>query len=307
MGKIKTFLFLLKEKPEQISVALFPYIYKTGLYRFFTDKAYIKAAYRAYLKKKINLKNPQTFNEKLNWLKLYNRNPQYTQLVDKYNVKAYITEKIGKDYIIPTIDVWDSVEDIEFDELPNKFVLKCTHDSGSTIVCKNKENFDIETAKKKLEKKLKRNMFYWGREWPYKNVKPQVIAEEYMQDNETPNLPVYKFMCFNGVPKIIQTIQNDKQPNESIDYFDTEWNLLDIKQNYPNSKNPFEKPAQLKEMLEIATKLSQGHSFIRVDLYIINEEIKFSEFTFYSDCGFTTFVPEKWDEVLGSWIELPKQ
>lgn len=275
--------------------------------RVIPDKPYLSYVYKKRFRKSIDWKNPQTFNEKLQWLKLYDRKPEYTQMVGKYEAKKYVEERIGEEYIIPTLGVWDCFEDIDFDALPEQFVLKCTHDSGGLAICRNKATFDKEKARAKIERSLKKN-YYWGsREWPYKNVKPQILAEQYMEDNQgLDSLPVYKIMTFGGVPKIIQTIQNDKMPNESIDYFDTDWNLLDIRQNYPNSEAPFDRPETLQEMLTLATKLSQGLPFLRIDFYSVNGQVYFSEYTFYSDSGLAVFNPPEWDKTLGEWIELPK-
>lgn len=276
-----------------------------GFFRFMPDKIYLQMIYWAELGKGLNIKKPQSFNEKLNWKKLYDRNPLYTTLADKYQVKEYVANIIGEKYVIPLYGVWDRFEDIDFSSLPEKFVLKTTHDSGGVVVCKDKHSLDYKQTQKILEGHLKKNYFYWRREWPYKNIVPRIIAEEYVKDGENDHLPVYKFFCFHGVPEIIQTIQNDKQPNETIDYFDHEWNLLDLRQNFPNSQTPLSKPEKLDEMLEIASKLSEGFDFIRVDLYLINGKIKFSEFTFYSDAGINIFDPPKWDLELGDKIVLP--
>ena len=188
--------------------------------------------------------------------------------------------------------------------LPDKFVLKTTHDCGGVIVCRDKRNFDYNKMISNFSNRLTKNYFWNCREWPYKNIKPRIIAEKYMEDDKTLCLPVYKILCFNGTPEIIQTIQNDKQENEAIDYFDTDWNLLELKQNYPNSDNPLPRPAKLNEMLEVARKLSEGMRFIRIDLYSINDEIFFSEYTFYSDAGLAEFEPRYWDKVLGEKIPL---
>lgn len=269
------------------------------------DSIYLSIKFKTRMGKFPNLKNPETFNEKLQWLKLHDRKPEYSMMVDKYGVKQYITDSIGCDYVIPTIGVWERFEDIDFDKLPEQFVLKCTHDSGGLIICKDKNKLDIEAAKNKVNRSLSKNYYWHAREWPYKNVQPRILAEPFMKDGNNSFLPVYKFMCFNGEPRIIQTIQNDKQPNESIDYFDTEWNCLELKQNFPNSERPLVKPEKLDEMCELARKLAKGHAFLRVDFYVINGEIKFSEFTFYSDAGFSKFTPESWDKILGQWIDLP--
>lgn len=269
------------------------------------DRIYLSIKFKTRMGKFPNLRNPETFNEKLQWLKLHDRKPEYSAMVDKHEVKKYIADRIGEKYVIPTIGVWEQFEDIDFDKLPEQFVLKCTHDSGGLIICKDKNKLNIEAAKNKVNRSLGKNYYWHAREWPYKNVQPRILAEPFMKDGENDFLPVYKFMCFHGEPRIIQTIQNDKQPNESIDYFDTEWNLLELRQNFPNSEKPLLKPENLDEMCRLARKLSKGHAFLRVDFYVINGEIKFSEFTFYSDAGFSKFTPEFWDKTLGQWIDLP--
>jgi len=281
---------------------------KTRLADLLSDEIYLKILYRVRMGKKLNLKNPTCFNEKLQWLKLYDRKPLYTTLVDKYAVRQYIKDKIGEEYLIPLVGgPWKSFDEIDFDALPNQFVLKCTHDSGGLVICRDKSKLDRDAARKKISGCLKLNYYFGGREWPYKNVPPRIIAEQYMTDEENDNLPVYKIFCFHGEPRIIQSIQNDKQPNESIDYFDTDWNLLELRQNFPNSANPFARPDQLPAMLEVAKKLAKGMSFIRVDLYTINGKVKFSEYTFYSDSGTAKFEPDTWDLTLGQWLRLPEK
>ena len=279
-----------------------------GLLNWVPDRAYLRLMFRLNLGYWPDFENPKTFNEKLNWLKLYDRKPEYTRMVDKYEARSYIAEKIGEQYLIPLVGgPWNSVEEIDFDSLPNEFVLKTTHDSGGVVICRDKQSFDFEAAKQKLSRHQQREYYCGKREWPYKDVKPRIVAEQYMQDRDNVNLPVYKIMCFGGVPKIFQTIQNDKTPEESIDYFDADWNLLRMRQNFPNSEKPMERPETLAEMLSLAEKLSQGHSFLRTDLYNINGKTYFSEITFYSDAGFAEFQPGEWDEILGSWIELPEK
>ncbi len=259
------------------------------------------------MKKELNLENPQTFNEKLQWLKLYDRKPEYTVMVDKYAAKRYAAERIGEKYIIPTLGVWDRFEDVDFDLLPDQFVLKCTHDSGGLVVCKDKSMLNRTQAEKKISKSLKRNFYLRCREWPYKDVPPRILAEKYMQDRDFEVLNVYKIFNFDGVPKLIQVIQGDKTKNESIDYFDTAWNKLELRQNFPNSKKALPKPDTLEEMLTLARKLSAGHSFLRTDFYEVNGAVYFSEFTFYSDAGFVPYKPEEWDYKLGSWLTLPSE
>ena len=285
---------------------LFKFFDNRHLLDWMPDEKYLKMAFRAKMGYPLNLENPKTFNEKLQWLKLHDRKPLYTTLVDKYAVRQYIAEKIGEEYLIPLVGgPWNSADEIDFDSLPEQFVLKCNHNSGGVIICRDKSSFDVEGTRAKLDKLLSRNYFYRGREWPYKNVKPCIIAEEFMQDEKFDNLSVYKILCFGSEPKIFQTIKNDKTPEESIDYFDTSWNKLDLHQNFPNSAEPLEEPSNREKMLELARKLAEGFPQIRTDFYSINGQIYFSELTFYSDAGFAAFDPPEWDKILGSWIELP--
>ena len=256
--------------------------------------------------KKLNLDNPQTFNEKLQWLKLNDRKPQYTLMVDKYAVKDYVKNKIGEEYIIPTYGVWNNFDEINFEKLPDNFVLKCNHDSGSVIVCKSKKLLDIKKARKKMNRALKRNYYKAYREWPYKNIKPKIFAEKFLEDGNN-CLMVYKFLCFNGEAKIIQVIQNDKTADECINYYDTNWQLLSLKQNYPNATNDIKPPQKLQQMIKLSNKLSKGFPFLRVDWYETFGVVKFSEFTFYSDAGFAKFEPEEWDLKLGEMIKLPEK
>ena len=251
-----------------------------------------------------NLESPRTFNEKMQWLKLYDRRRDYSNLVDKYEVKSIIAQKIGNQYVIPTLGVWSNFDDINLDNLPNSFVLKCTHDSGSVYICKDKKEFDRNTIKKKFDTSLKTNYFYMGREYPYKNIKPRIIAEPYIKDDFHDSLSVYKIFNFNGKPTLIQTITNDKTRSETIDYFDTEWNRLELRQNYPNSTSIPKRPKNLPEMVTLAQKLSKGFPFIRTDFYSVGDRVYFSEFTFYSDAGFAPFEPFDWDRRLGDLIPL---
>ena len=272
--------------------------------RLFSDKFAIKTKYRLEMKKKLNLKNPQTFNEKLNWIKLYYRKPIMTTMVDKYDVKKYVSDIIGPEYVIPSIAIYDKWDDIDFDSLKAPFVLKTTHSSGVIAVVKDKESFDFETTKKKFNKSLKQNYFYSCREWPYKNVKPRIIVEQFVKDSKEDNLPVYKFFCFNGEPYLVQTIKNDKTSYETIDYFDMDWKFLELKQNFENSEVPLTKPSNFEEMKELAAKLSKGFPFVRVDLYSVDGKVYFSEFTFFSDAGYQRFYPDEWDLKLGEKIVL---
>ena len=298
----------MREETKVLLLKWFERFARRDLLAFLPDKIYLKLQYQLTFNKKLNLNNPQTFNEKMQWLKLYDRDPIYTTMVDKHRVKAYVSELIGEEHIIPSLGVWDSLDEIDFDSLPEQFVLKCTHDSGGLVICRDKSQFDRSAAREKIEKSLKKNYYRRCREWPYKDVHPRVLAEPYMQDGDSLSLPVYKFFCFNGKVKVIQVILNDKTPSESIDYFDREWNLLPLRQNYPNSDSSLPKPDLLEEMISFAETLAKNRkSFIRVDLYSINGKIYFSEYTFFSDSGLAAFSPEDWDLKLGSWISLPEK
>ncbi len=277
-----------------------------SLLRFVPDKMMIRIEYRLKMRKKLHLNPPVKFNEKLQWLKLNDHNPIYTIMADKYEVRSFITEKIGEKYLVPIYGVWESIDEIPFDTLPNEFVMKCTHDSGSVIVVRDKQKLDINKAKVFLRSRLKKNAFWYGREWPYKNIKPRIIVEKLLKDEKYDNLPVFKIFCFNGEPKIIQQLQNDKQPNETVDYYDTQWTQLRMRQRFPNSKTPMKKPAKLEEMISLARILSNKIPFVRIDFYEVDGKVVFSENTFYTDSGYSIFEPdeEHWDDKLGEWLRL---
>ena len=273
------------------------------------DDLYLKILYKSTTNKRLDLDNPKTFNEKLQWLKLNNRKKEYTIMVDKYEAKKYVAEIIGGEHIIPNIGVWDRIEDIDFNTLPDKFVLKCTHDSGGNIICKDKESLDINKAIKKMNDCLKRNYYYIGREWPYKDVKPRIIAENYMTDESKKELKDYKIFNFNGIPKLIQ-VDFDRFSNHKRNIYDVNWNLLDCDifcgctTNKETNKQE-SKPINLEEMLEYAKKLSKGIPFLRTDFYSINGKIYFSELTFFPGGGMRPYT-EKYDNILGDWIVLPE-
>ncbi len=271
------------------------------------DVIYIKWRWKAYMDYSLNLEDPKTFNEKLQWLKLHDRQPVYSKLVDKYEVKKCISDIIGEDHIIPTIGVYDRVEDINFDELPNQFVLKCTHDSGGIVICKDKSLLNREAAIKKLQHGLKKNYYYQNREWPYKNVTPRIIAEQYM-NNVGQELDDYKVHNFNGEPKVILVCSDRyKESGLAEDFYSCDWEHLDISRpGLRHSAEVQKKPAELDEMLELAKKLSAGIPFVRTDFYIINHQVYFGEMTFFPACGMKPFVPREWDYKFGSYITLPE-
>lgn len=271
------------------------------LTRVLPDKIYLQMLFFKHLHRFINFKNPKSFNEKLQCLKLYDRNPEYTIMVDKYRVKEYVASIIGEQYVIPTLGVWKHAKEIDFDKLPNRFVLKWNHDSGSVIVCKDKKNFIVPNAVKKLNKFEDHNAFWYGREWPYKNVEPKIIAEEYLE-NEGDQLIDYKFYCFNGVPEYCQVIRN-RFTEETIDFYDMEWNLMPfvgLNSVARNGLNPVEKPLNLDLMINICHCLSKDKAFVRIDLYNVCERIYFGEITFYPASGFGMFRPKEWNEILGN-------
>lgn len=268
-----------------------------------SDKFFIKLKYEYMMDKKLNLKNPKTFNEKLQWLKLYDRNPEYTKMVDKYEVKRYVANIIGDEYIIPTIAIYDKFDDIDFSKLPNQFVIKCTHDSGGLVICKDKVNLDYNKAKKKINKCLKTNFYYTGREWPYKNIKPRIIIEKYMEDQNEKDLKDYKFFCFNGVPKFM-FVAVDRPYDTKFNFYDLNFKKLPFMQHYHNFNKKIVKPKGFDEMVELAKKLSQGIPHVRVDFYDINGKTYFGELTFFHFSGFEKFEPSEWDEKIGDMLEL---
>jgi len=272
------------------------------------DKPYLYFLYWAYMGKRLNLKNPTTYNEKLQWLKLYDHDKRYPIMVDKYSAKKYVADIIGDEYIIPTLGVWDSPNDIDFDSLPDRFVLKSTHDSGGIKIIDKSKPFDKEEVIKFFEDRLSHGTFQKQREWPYKNVKPRVIAEKYMEDEETHELRDYKFFCFDGVVKAL-FIATDRQSEDrptAFDFFDAEYNWLDIRHGHPNASVVPKKPMNFELMKEVASKLSKGFVQVRVDLYEINGRVYFGELTLFHHGGIVPFDPDKWDYTFGEWIDLQK-
>ena len=279
-------------------------------YNDMPSEKYLKRLFEYRLGYELDLKNPKTFNEKMQWLKLYDQNPAYPQMVDKYEVKAYVEEKIGGKYVVPLLGVWDDADDIDFDTLPDRFVLKCTHDSHGLVICKDKNKLDVEKARKSLKAALKRNYYNVYREWPYKNVKPRIIAEKYLEDSVgMGNLTDYKIHCYNGEPKAVQIISG-RFSGEGIrnDYYTLDWKKFGlVRGKMQNSDDVAHKPENLDEMLELARVLAKDIPFVRVDFYIVDGQIYFGEITFFPASGFNPFTPEKWDRIFGDWIQLPEK
>lgn len=284
-------------------------VYERLYYYCAPDKIYLNKKFKQVFRRNINWTNPTTYNEKLQWLKIYDRNPLYTKLVDKYEVRQYVAEKIGEEYLIPCLGVWDKYEDIDFSQLPNEFVLKCTHDSGSVVICKDKESFDFDEARKKISNGLKRNFYYNAREWPYKNVKPRIIAEQYMEDLSTSQLKDYKFFVFDGEVKALFIASDRGKQNEEVkfDFYDEKFNWMDMRHGHPNSVEKSDKPGCFEEMKSLAVKLASDFPQARVDFYACNGKILFGEITFFHHSGFVPFEPAIWDDTFGAWIELPSR
>lgn len=274
------------------------------LVHIFPDKIYLELLFYLSLGYKLNLEKPLTFNEKLQWLKLNRRNDYDTLLVDKYEVKNILSKKFGNQYIIPTYGIYEKFNDINFDRLPKEFVIKTTHQSGGVIICKDKKTLDVKYAQKVINNKLKKNLYYWGLEWPYKNVKPRIIIEKYIGHNDD-DVKDYKLMCFNGKVKC-SFVCSDRYSNGGlhIDFYDLQWNRLPFTRHYPNSEKQTPKPYNYDLMIKLAEDLAKDLPFVRIDFYEIGTKLYFGEVTFFPGCGFEEFNPQEWDRILGEWIQL---
>ena len=276
-------------------------------FRWVPDKVFLKIVYKCRTGLKLNLDNPKRFNEKLQWLKLYDRQTRYVTYVDKYKVRQHVSDLIGEEHLIPLEGVWDSVEEIDFDKLPDRCVLKCTHDSGGVVFFERGKT-NAKKAKQRLRSSLNSDYFLRGREWSYKDVKRRIIAEQFMQnDDEKKRLIDYKFMCFNGKPEIIMTCTDRSSMGVKVTFFDMEWNRLPFERHYPSDQSEIKRPRTFEQMKDIAAKLSSDIPFVRVDLYEINGTVYFGELTLYPGCGFEEFRPDEWDEKLGDMIVLPER
>ena len=308
MSKIQSALQMLKSDRSTFMAAIIQ-----NFFGWLPDKTYLQLLYRFKMGHRLDLNHPKTFTEKIQWLKLYNRRPEYTLMVDKYAVKKYVADIIGEKYIIPTLGVWDKPEDIDWDALPNEFVLKTTHGGGSggVVICKDKKTFDRNKAILTLRDSMNGDIYRSLREWPYKDVKKRVLAEKYMAPKDMVNNPIYdlsdyKFFCFNGEPKYCQVIR-DRHSKESIDFYDMNWRHQEFVGLNPiasNGINPVPRPLLLDDMICICHKLSENMKFVRIDMYVIDNRIYFGEITFYPASGMGLFNPDKWNEELGNVISL---
>ena len=290
---------------------LFLTLGQKGFFNWMDDRRYIKIAYKIKTGHSLDLDNPQSFNEKIQWLKLNDRNPEHVLLVDKYEAKKIVAKRIGEEHVIPTLGVWSSYEDIDFSKLPDQFVLKCTHDSGGMIICRNKATMNHQKSKKKITRCLKQNYFYGQREWAYKDVKPRIICEKYMEDSTakqmgSKGLTDYKFFCFNGIPKFVYVSCGlENHDTAQISFLTMDWNFANFKRNdYQGLKYLPEKPSCFDQMTEYATVLSQDEKFVRVDFYEINQQVYFGEITYYPCSGFMPFDPPEYDILVGKMLVL---
>lgn len=278
---------------------------QNGLLKCIPDKTYLKAVFKAETGYALNLEHPETYNEKLQWLKLYDRRPEYVTYADKYRVREYIAGTIGGQYLIPLIGAYQNAKEIPWTQLPDRFVLKCNHASGTNIICKDKAGLDIAATEKKLNKWLRKNAYWGAREWCYKDIKPCIVCEEFIetQDGNTPD--DYKFMCFNGIPRLIQ-VHHDRYGNHTLDYYTPDWERANLKRIDANtSEKAVPRPENLEEMLSVAKTLSKDMYYARIDLYNVDGKVFFGEITLYPTGGFSTFEDHNDDLLLGSYMKLP--
>ena len=301
MASINSLMIIIKDPKERRLRIL-----KT-FRKWMSEEAYITSLYKLKVGRELDLANPRTYTEKIQWLKLYDRNPKYTMMQDKYLVREYVSKMIGDEYLIPLLGVWERVDDIDFNSLPNQFVLKCNHDCASVIICRDKTSFNVMVAKEKLNRCLKRDYSIAGGEWAYRDIKRRIIAEQYMHDNNEKTLNDYKFFCFSGKAKIVMITSGEAHTKERrLDFYDMDFNPLDIRRGEMlKSGQPINKPLGIDELIPLVEKIADGIPFVRVDFYLINGHPYFGEIAFYPSSGFAEFSPYEWEERIGSWIELP--
>jgi hypothetical protein len=281
------------------------YILAHRISRILPDILHIKIKYAIKLGKRLNLKNLKTYNEKIQWLKLYDHNPIYPILADKYLVREYVKNAIGEDYLIPLLGVYNSYDEIDFDVLPDKFVLKPNHTSGNVFICKDKSKIDKTSLERIINKWLNRKYFWEHREWSYKDIKPRILCEKYMVDESGTELKDYKYFCFDGIPKSM-FVATDRSTDTRFDFYDMEFNHLPFMQHYQNSDHLITKPSKFNEMMHVSSLLSKDIPHVRIDLYEVFGRIYFGEFTFYHFSGYEIFEPSEYDEMFGSWLTLPQ-
>lgn len=295
--------FYIIEHPRKYYRYTFLRMFITRFSYLYSDRKFLEIMFPLCTGYKLDIDHPRTFNEKLQWLKLNYHKPEFTIMVDKAEAKKYVAKIIGEEHIIPTIKVYNTVDEIDFDSLPDQFVMKCTHDSGNLVICTDKSIINRKAILNQFKKGLMYNFYNLGKEWVYKNVTPRIIVEKYMTDNGE-ELKDYKIFNFGGEPRIIE-VDYERFKDHKRQFFTTEWNRIEATCIYPSGEKVIEKPKQLEQMLEFARKLSKGHPFIRTDFYIVNENVYFGELTFYHESGYGQIQPFELDLEMGSWIQLP--
>lgn len=291
-------------RPSLLVHKLLNFLYGCNL---LSDKLFLSLKFRLKMGGGINWKSPHTFNEKLQWLKLYNRRPEYTIMADKIEAKKWVAERIGEKYIIPTLGVWTKAEEVDFDTLPDKFVIKCNHNSGTGMyICKDKQQMDVQKVRNGLRTGLQEDYFHHNGEWPYKNIKPRIIAEQYIEDKKSHELYDYKFFCFNGKVKLFK-IDFDRFTEHHANYYTPTGEILPLVETAypPQFDRIISMPSTLPQMISLAETLSCGIPFLRVDFYTIGMDIFFGELTFFPTSGMTPFEPKDWDKKLGDMLILP--
>lgn len=283
------------------------YIKTNGKFNNLSTREVIELKYKRKMGYKLNLSNPITFNEKLQWLKLNWKDERATICADKYLVRDFVAQRIGSEYLSKLIAVYDSVEEIDFDYLPEQFVLKGTHGSGFNIICREKSNVNWNEKKIEMNRWLNTNYYWNNREPVYKDIQPRIIAEELLHQKDSDELRDYRFFCFHGEPKFIAvdfSITDKSKTRRNI--YNLDWNLLDVEISYPRELQVnLQKPEKLDEMIELSRKLAEGFPHARVDFYYIDDKIIFGEITFFHQNGMAEIKPSKFDEAMGSWINLP--
>jgi len=282
------------------------FLYIPVIRNIFPDRWYVRCQYRYWTGKKLNLKDLRTFNEKLQWIKLNERDPRLTIMADKYRARSFVSDKIGEKYLIPLIGVYDDFDDINIEDLPEQFVVKCNHDSGSVIIVKNKEKMDVAAVRKKLRRAMRRNYYWSTREWAYKGIEPKIIVEKYLEDESREELKDYKIFCFEGEPKFFQ-VDFNRFTDHKRNFYSLNWEYMELESEFPTDPNYYiPVPEKLKEMLSIAEVLSEGTHHLRVDLYWDGSDIYFGELTLYHGSGLKAFYPEEMNRVMGGWIDLTR-
>ncbi len=304
LPKYKTLKYLLTNPLNLCKFLLFGSL-SSKIFRLLPSRLYLKIVYYVMIQKRLNLNNPETFNEKIQWLKLNDLKEYYSKMVDKYEAKQIVEKRIGSRYVIPTLGLWKKFDEIDFDNLPDSFVLKCTHDSGGIVICRDKRTLNLASAKKKIVSSLKMNYYYHGREFPYKKIEPRIIAEKFI-DTKNGDVVDYKVHCFNGKARFILAC-SERYTNSGLkeDFYDLRWNKIPVRRpSYANSANGIPKPSQLNKMIEFAELFSKNIRFLRVDFYEIDGNLLFGEFTFYPASGFAPFVPDEYDKIFGSYLNI---